>query len=61
VVFIYNEILLSHKKNEILSFVDKWMDLRPLTFMKLLRLRKPKTACSLSFVKYRPNTNVAIL
>ena len=27
VVHIYNEILLSHKKNEIGSFVETWMDL----------------------------------
>ena len=27
VVHIYNGILLSHKKNEIGSFVDMWMDL----------------------------------
>ena len=27
VVHIYNEILLSHKKNEIGSFVEMWMNL----------------------------------
>ena len=27
VVHIYNGVLLSHKKNEIGSFVDMWMDL----------------------------------
>ena len=26
-LYIYNEILLSHKKNEILSFAITWMDL----------------------------------
>jgi hypothetical protein len=27
VVFIYNGILLSHKKDEILSFAGKWMEM----------------------------------
>jgi hypothetical protein len=40
------------EENEILSFTDK---------MIFSRLRRPKTACSLSYVEYRPNTNAAIL
>jgi hypothetical protein len=29
--------------------------------VKLVRLRRPKAMCSLSYVEYRPNTNVATL
>jgi hypothetical protein len=29
--------------------------------MKIVRLRRPKTACSLSYVGYRPKTNTVIL
>jgi hypothetical protein len=29
--------------------------------VKLVRCRRPKAACSLSYVDYRPNTNAAIL
>jgi hypothetical protein len=27
--------------------------------VKLARFRKPKAACSLSYVKYKPNTNIS--
>jgi hypothetical protein len=29
--------------------------------VKLARFRKPKATCFLSYVKYRPKTNIAIL
>ena len=31
-IYIYNGILLSHKKNEILSFAAMWMYLKNITF-----------------------------
>jgi hypothetical protein len=43
------------KKNEILSFAGKWLDLENI------RLRRPKAACSVSYVECKPNTNIAIL
>jgi hypothetical protein len=48
------------KKNEILSFADKWMQLTNIILSKV-RFRRPKVACFLSYVEYRPNTNTAIL
>ena len=35
VVHIYNGILLSHKKNEILSFAKTWMDLESVTLSEI--------------------------
>ena len=35
VVHIYNEILLSHKKNEIMSFEETWMDLEIIILSKV--------------------------
>jgi hypothetical protein len=61
VVFIHNGILLSHKKNEILSFIGKWMELENIILTKLVRLRRPKISCSPSYVDYKPKTNVVIL
>jgi hypothetical protein len=43
------------KKNEILSFAGKWMELENIW------LRRPKTTRSLSYVDYRPKTSAAIL
>jgi hypothetical protein len=34
-VFIYNGILLSPKKNEILPFADKWMELENITLIEV--------------------------
>jgi hypothetical protein len=42
------------KKNEILSFVSKWMELE-----NIISEIKPKGSCFLSHVEYRPNTNTS--
>jgi hypothetical protein len=50
VVFIHNGIYSVTKNNEILSFTGKWMELENI----ILRLRRPKAACSPSCAGYRP-------
>ena len=42
VVHIYNGILLSHKKNEIGSFVETWMDLETVIQSELSQKEKNK-------------------
>jgi hypothetical protein len=42
------------KKNEILSFTSKWMELENI-------IRRPKIVCSPSYVDFRPKTNIVVL
>ena len=42
VVHIYNGILLSHKKNKIESFVEKWMDLETVIQSEVSQKEKNK-------------------
>jgi hypothetical protein len=53
------ELYSATKKNEILSFAGKWMELENIVLSKV-RLRRPKAACSPSYADYRPKTNAAI-
>jgi hypothetical protein len=55
------EFYSATKKNEILSFTDKWMELENIILSEVSQAQKAKSAYSLLFVGYRPNTNVAIL
>jgi hypothetical protein len=57
---IYTHFYLVTKKNKILSFTGKWMELENI-ILSDLRLRRPRLACSSSYVDYRPKTNAAIL
>jgi hypothetical protein len=59
--YLYAMEFYSAQKNEILSFAGKWMELENTILSEVIRLRRPKAACSLSFVEYRPNTNSNIL
>jgi hypothetical protein len=54
------EFYLATKKNEILSFTVKWMELENVILSEI-RLRRPKAACSPLYADYRPKTNAAIL
>ena len=42
VVHIYNGLLLSHKRNEIGSFVDMWMDLESVIQSEVSQKEKDK-------------------
>jgi hypothetical protein len=48
------------KKNEILLFTSKWMEVVNIILMKLARLRRPKIACCPSHVDCRPK-NIALV
>jgi hypothetical protein len=49
------------KKNEILSFSGKEMELKNIILREVSQVQKAKAASFLSCVDYRPNTNTAIL
>jgi hypothetical protein len=46
------EFYSATKKNDILSFASKWMELENIILSEV-RLRRPKIACSPSYVDYR--------
>jgi hypothetical protein len=52
-------LLYSVMKNEILSFAGKWMELESIILIEVSRSRKPKAACFLSYVEYRPHANTS--
>jgi hypothetical protein len=52
------EFYSAMKKNEILSFAGKEMELENI-LSEVSRFRKPKVACFLSCVEYRPNRNTS--
>jgi hypothetical protein len=54
------EFYSTTKKNEILSFVSKWMELVNIILSKV-QLRKPKIICSPSYVDFRSKANAVIL
>ena len=42
VVYIYNGILLSHRKNEIMPFAATWMDLEIIILREVNQTKKDK-------------------
>jgi hypothetical protein len=54
------EFYSATKKNEILSFAGKWIELENISLSKVSQAQKANS-CIYSYVEYRPNTNAAIL
>jgi hypothetical protein len=59
--YLYKEFYSVTKKNEILLFARKWMELENIILSKLARLRRTKIICSPSYADYRPKTNAVKL
>jgi hypothetical protein len=55
------EFYSATKKNEILSFGSKWMELENIILKKVSQLRRPKILCSPSYIDFRPKTNAVKL
>ena len=55
-VHIYNRILLSHQKNEILPFATTWIDLEIITLSEV-RWRKTNTTCDHVYVESKKNNS----
>jgi hypothetical protein len=51
------EFFSAIKKNEVLSFADKWMELENIILIEVSQVQKTKGPCFLSYVEYRSNTN----
>jgi hypothetical protein len=51
------EFYTAMKKNEILSFASKWMELENIILSKVDRPRRPKIICSPSYVDIRSRAN----
>jgi hypothetical protein len=55
------EFYSAMKKNEILSFAGKWMELENIILSKVSQARRPKIVCSLSYVDFRSSANTPML
>jgi hypothetical protein len=55
------EFYSAMKKNEILSFASKWMELENITLREVSQAQKAKNRISPSCVYSRPKTNAVIL
>jgi hypothetical protein len=49
------------KKNEILSFTSKWMELENIMLSEISQAQRSKITCSPSYADYRPKVNAVIL
>jgi hypothetical protein len=47
------------KKNEILSFAGKWMELENIILSEVNQVQKPRATFSLSYMEYSPNKNTS--
>jgi hypothetical protein len=55
------EFYSATKKNEILSFASKWMELENIILSEARQAQKAKNLLFSLYVDYRPKTNAAIL
>jgi hypothetical protein len=55
------EFYSATKRNEVLSLTGKWVEVENIILSDVSQFRRPKAACFLSYVKYRHNTNTAIV
>jgi hypothetical protein len=55
------EFYLATKKNEILSFASKWMELENIILSEVSQAQKAKSTCSPLYVDFRTKTNAVIL
>jgi hypothetical protein len=53
------EFYSATKKNEILSFAGKWLELENIILREISQVQKAKSTRSLSYVEFKPNTNAA--
>jgi hypothetical protein len=55
------EFYSATKKNEILSFAGKWMELKNIILSEVSQVQRPKITCSPSYADCRPKINAVIL
>jgi hypothetical protein len=55
------EFYSATKKNEILSFASKWMELENIILSEVSQTQKDKNRMFSLYVDYRPKTNAVIL
>ena len=56
-MYIYDGILFSHKKNEILPFAMMWMELECIMLSKISQSEKDKYICFHSYVEFKKQNN----
>jgi hypothetical protein len=54
------EFYSAMKKNEILSFASKWIELENIILSTVSRLRRPKIICSPSYADFRSKVSTAM-
>jgi catabolite regulation protein CreA len=59
--YLYTMEFYTATKKEILSFATKLLELDNIIVNEVSQAQRPKVTCFLSYVDYRPNTNIAIL
>jgi hypothetical protein len=60
--YLYTTEFYSAMKNEILSFLSKWMELENIILSKVSQTQKDKNhICSVSYVDFRFRANIAML